>query len=269
MSQTFFSKLDQAEKTNRLSAIANTGGKITLWLKGEKEKHSYFVNSFDSERMILSLDTQENLYPTYTPVLCSFEFRGMNFFAETIFLKSVGDFACIKFASDLFKSEKRSSYRLMTFPQHDVWAEFRLDEAYEGGKVIDFRSKQSTTAIFNKFLTLVEGDTNNPDALKIRVQDLSTTGMALHIGELEARYFPKDAIFKNVKLKFSDEEVVIPELKIIYSVNFIGSDKNLKKFKLGIHFENLPNTLDHHLGKKINSLLRESDHNKDFENFKK
>jgi hypothetical protein len=93
--------------------------------------------------------------------------------------------------------------------------------------------------------------------------------MALHIGELEARYFPANSVFKNVKLKFPDEEITIPELKIVYAVNFIGSDKNLKKFKLGIHFENLPNALDHQLGKKINSLLRESDHNKDFENFKK
>ncbi len=269
MSQTFFSKLDQAEKNNRLSAICNNRGRVTIWVKGQKEKHVLEVVMYDKDSVTLALNTKDDLYPNNAEILCSFEFRGMNYFSQTLFQKSVGDFACIKFESDLFKSEKRSSYRLMTFPQHDVWAEFRLDEAYEGGKVIDFRTKQSTTAIFNKFLTLVEGDVSNPDALKIRVQDLSTTGMALHVGELEARYFPKEAVFKNVKLKFTDEEIVIPEVKIIYSVSFIGSDKNLKKFKLGIHFENLSNTLDHHLGKKINSLLRESDHNKDFENFKK
>ena len=269
MSQTFFSKLDQAEKDNRLTAIGNNRGKITVWIKGQKEKHLIDVVKYDPLRMVLVLDTRDDIFPNNAATLCSFEFRGMSFFSETIFLKSVGDYACLKFNSTLFKSEKRSSFRLMTFPLHEVWAIFNLDEGYQGGKVIDLRTKQSTTAIFNKFLNLVEGDENNPSALKIRVQDLSTTGMALHIGDLESRYFSKDTIFKNVRLRFSDEEIVIPEAKIVYSVNFIGSDKNLKKFKLGIQFQNLSSTLDHQLGKKINSLLRESDHNKDFENLKK
>lgn len=269
MSQTFFSKLDQAEKDNRLTSIGNNRTKVTVWVKGQKEKHLVGVLKYDPLRMVLVLDTQDDLFPNNTPTLCSFDFRGMSFFSETIFLKSVGDFACLKFDSTLFKSEKRSSYRLMTYPLHEVWAVFNLDEGYQGGKVIDFRTKQSTTAIFSKFLNLVEGDDANPAALKIRVQDLSTTGMSLHIGELESKYFPKEAVFKNVLIRFPDEEITIPEVKIVYAVNFIGSDKNLKKYKLGIHFENLSNALDHQLGKKINSLLRESDHNKDFENFKK
>lgn len=269
MSQTFFSKLDQAEKDNRLTALANHSGKVTIWIKGQKEKHLLDVIKYDQDRMILVLNTSDDIFANNTLTLCSFEFRGMNFFSETIFQKSVGDFACLKFEGFLFKSEKRTSFRLMTFPQHEVWAIFNLDEGYEGGKVIDFRTKQSTTAIFSKFLNLVEGDDSNPAALKVRVQDLSTTGMALHIGELESKYFPKDAVFRNVKIRFADEEISIPEAKIVYSVNFVGSDKNLKKFKLGIQFQNLSSILDHQLGKKINSLLRESDHNKDFENLKK
>ncbi len=269
MSQTFFSKLDQAEKDNRLSGLAIIRGKVTVWIKGQKEKQILSVVKYDTQRNVLVLDTKDDIFQNNTDTLCSFEFRGMSFFSQTVFLKSVGDFACLRFDSELYKSEKRSSYRLMTFPLHEVWAIFNLEEGYQGGKVIDFRTKQSTTGIFNKFLNLVDGDDNDPTAMKIRVQDLSTTGMALHIGELEAKFFPKDAVFKNVRLKFVDEEVIIPEVKIMYTVNFIGSDKNLKKFKLGIHFEKLPNSLDHLLGKKINSLLRENDHNKDFENFKK
>lgn len=269
MSQTFFSKLDPVEKHNRLSAIGNTRGQVTVWVKGQKEKHHLSVSLYDADRMVLVLQTQESIYPDNTTTLCSFEFRGMSFFSQTVFLKSVGDFACLRFDGDLFKSEKRSSFRLMTYPQHDVWAVFDLEEGYQGGKVIDFRTKQSTTALFNKFLSLVEGDENNPSGLRIRVQDLSTTGMALQIGELESKYFPKDAIFKKVKIKFADEEVLIPEVKIVYAAPIRGTDKNLAKYKLGIHFENLPNSLDNYLGRKINSLLRESDHNKDFENFKK
>lgn len=269
MSQTFFSKLDPAEKTNRLTAIGNTRGRVTVWVKGQKEKHLLEAMTYDAERMTLILATQEDVFPDNTPTLCSFEFRGMNFFSETIFTKSVGGFACLKFGSTLFKSEKRQAFRLMTYPQHEVWAVIDLEEAYQGGKVIDFRTKQSTTALFNKFLSLVEGDETNPSALKIRVQDLSTSGMALHIGELESQYFPKDAMYKNVKIRFTDDEIVIPLMKVVYSAKINSSDKNLTKYKLGINFENLPNAIDHRLGKKINELLRESDHNKAFENFNK
>lgn len=269
MSQTFFSKLDQEEKNNRLRAISNNRGLITLWLKGGKDKHFIEALKYDADRKILVLSTQDDLFPDKTSVLCSFEFRGMNFFAQGVFLKSVGDFACLQIEGDLFKSEKRSSYRLMTYPQHDVWAVFNLEEGYQGGKVINIQSRQSTTGLFRKFLHLVEGDESNPAAIRIRVQDLSTTGMALHVGELEADYFTKGSLFRNVHLRFVDDEVVIPELVVVYEAKIPSGDKNLVKFKVGIHFERLPNTLDHWLGKKINELLRESDHNKAFENFQK
>lgn len=269
MSQTFFSKLDQTEKSNRLKSIGHNRCLVTIWVKGEKDKHNVHAMTYDADRSTLIMNTREDIFPNNTPVLCSFEFRGMNFFSQVVFVKSVGDFACLKFESDLFKSEKRQAFRLMTYPQHNVWAVIDLDEGYQGGKVIDFRTKQSTTALFNKFLSLVEGDETNPSALKIRVQDLSTSGMALHIGELESQYFPKEAVFKNVKIKFADDEVVIPLVKIVYVAKIPSADKNLTKFKLGINFENLPSALDHWLGKKINQLLRDSDHNKDFENFNK
>jgi hypothetical protein len=271
MSQTFFSKLDQAEKNNRLKSIAHTRGHVTVWVKGEKEKHTFPATNYDSETTALALDTRDDIFPNNSQVLCSFEFRGMNFFSQTVFQKSVGGFACLKFTDILYKSEKRQAFRLMTFPQHFVWAVFDFSTVSQppGGKVIDLRTKKSQTGLFSDFLDLVEGDESNPSLLKIRVQDLSTTGMALHIGTLESQFFPKDAVFKNVKIKFEDDEVIIPSVKIMYAASFTGSDKNIKKFKLGIQFENVTSALDLWLGKKINSLLRESDHNTDFEKFKK
>lgn len=194
----------------------------------------------------------------------------MNFFSEVIFQTSISGYAVLQFKNTLFKSERRSSYRLLTFPIYEVHAEFDLGEAYEGGKVVDMKTRSSQTGLFKNFLKLM-GDKNDVEieggALKIRVQDLSTTGMALHIGEVERDYFQKDLIFHNVKIKFSDEIIVVPEAKIVYVVDYISSDKVSKKFKLGVHFENLPTTIDDLIGKKINRLLRENDFNKDFENF--
>ncbi len=103
----------------------------------------------------------------------------------------------------------------------------------------------------------------------MRVQDLSTTGMALEIGEVEAGYFDKGMIFQKVDLIFSDDTIQIPAAKIVYVVNYISNDRSAKKYKVGIHFENLISSIDDKLGRKINSLLRLTDAKKDFEKFLK
>lgn len=271
MSQTFFSKLDQLEKTNRLAQLGASRGKVTVWTKGNKNKDVLPVLKFDKERQELVLDSRDELFPDDAQILCTFELRGMTFFSQAIFKKSVGDFCVLQFKFDFFKSERRSSYRLLTFPIYEVWAEFDLGESYEGGKVIDLKSKTNQTQLFQNFLKLVEGKVEKEQVgqLKIRVQDLSATGMAIHIGEMEREYFDKDSTFKNVVITFTDEKIEIPEVKVVYVVDYLSNDKNMKKYKVGIHFPNLSTKIDDLLGKKINKLLREIDSNKDFENFLK
>lgn len=271
MSQTFFSKQDPQETVSRLSLLANSRGTVTVWLKGKKDRYNWQAFKFDKERMEVVLDTKDYIFSDGQTVLCTFELRGMNFFSEVIYKTSIGGYAVLHFKNTLFKSERRSSYRLMTFPLYEVWAEFPVGASYQGGKVVDFKSRTNQTALFKNFLKIV-GDNNVPEdaeKLKIRVQDISTTGMAVHIGELEAPYFQKDQVFENVNIKFSDEVIVVPKAKIVYMVNYISNDKNIKKYKLGIHFENLPANIDDRIGRKINELLRQNDFNKDFENFVK
>lgn len=270
MSQTFFSKQDPTEKLSRLNLLGSSRGVVTVWLKGNKNKYNYNVFKFDKDRMEIVLDTKENIFKVGETVLCTFELRGMNFFSEVIFQVSISGFSVLQFKNTLFKSERRSSYRLLTYPIYEVWAEFDLGEAYEGGKVVDLKSRQSQTGLFKNFLKIVgdtkENESNDGARLKIRVQDLSTTGMALHIGELEHRYFSKGLVFHKVNIRFTDEVIAVPEVKVVYVVDYI-SEKNIKKYKLGLHFDNLPTNIDDQIGKKINRLLRENDFNKDFENF--
>ena len=77
----------------------------------------------------------------------------------------------------------------------------------------------------------------------------------------------KDRIFTKVLINFGDEEIEIPEVKLVYVVDYISNDKNIKRYKVGCNFPNLSPRIDDILGKKINQLLRENDFNKDFENF--
>jgi hypothetical protein len=273
MSQTFFSKQGPEETISRLSLLGSSRGQVTLWLKGSKNKFNFNAFKFDKERKEIVLDNKDNVFKDGDTVLCTFELRGMNFFSEVIFKESVGGFSVLQFTGILFKSERRNSFRLLTYPLYEVWADFDLGEAYEGGKVVDFKSRLNQTNLFKSFLKIVEpansqeSEMNNK--LSIRLQDLSTTGMALHIGELEAPYFQKEMIYEKVNIRFTDLVIQVPKAKIVYMVDFISNDKNIKKYKLGVNFENLPPHIDDQIGKKINHLLRQNDFNKDFENFVK
>lgn len=271
MSQNYFSKLDPQEKTSRLVQLGLSKGQVTVWLKGQKDKTTLTVLDFDKDRSELILNDKTSLYPANTSLLVSFELRGMFFFSEVILMKSIAGYNVLHFKDTLFKSEKRSSYRLLTYPIYEVWSEFDPGEAYQGGNVVNIQSKTSATSLFKNFLTLVDDKKNegeeNFSHLKIRVQDLSATGMSIHIGELESKYFNKDWTFKKVNIVFKDEVIQIPEVKVVYVVDYLSGDKNLKKFKVGLNFTNLPLNIDEKLGKKINSLLREINFNKDFENF--
>lgn len=271
MSQTFFSKQDNTEKLSRLSLLGNSRGTVTVWIKGQKNKSQFPVFKFDKDREEIVLDSKDNLFTPGQTILCTFELRGMNFFSEVVYQVSISGFSVLQFKNTLFKSERRTSYRLLTYPLYEVWVELELGESYDGGKVVDMKSRTSQTGLFKNFLKLMDGgeekDSSQGNKLKIRVQDLSTTGMAIHIGELESEYFKKDHVFKNSVIKFTDETIAIPEIKVMYVVDYISNDKNLKQYKAGLHFANLPALIDDQLGKKINRLLRENDFNKDFENF--
>lgn len=271
MSYTYFSKQVPEEKLSRLTQLGQSKGTITVWVKGEKTKHNLVVSEFDKQRLSLILTTKEKIYPNGSALLFSFELRGMNFFGQATLNKSVLDYLILEIPGDLFKAEKRNSFRLLTYPIYDISAEFNLDQVYEGGNVIDIKARASQTALFKNFLKLVDKREDEEEAkiLKLRIHDLSTTGMSLHVGEHEAQYFLKDVTYKNVSLVFSDEKMNIPEVKVVYIVDYVSSDRNLKKFKVGLNFPAIATTLDEKIGKKINQLLRQIDSNKDFENFTK
>jgi hypothetical protein len=156
MSETYFSKLDPSEKFNRLAQFGLSKGEVTLWVKGQKNKLSVRALEFDKVRCEIVLNSKDCPYPKGTVLLCSFELRGMFFFSEVTCNTSIADHFLIEFKNTLFKSEKRGSYRLLTYPIYEVYSEFSLGEAYEGGKVIEKLAiiKQLYLRIFLNYLKL-------------------------------------------------------------------------------------------------------------------
>ncbi|MGE3610793.1 MAG: PilZ domain-containing protein [Bacteriovoracaceae bacterium] len=271
MSQTFFSKLDPEEKHNRLAQLGKSKGKVIIWVKGDKAKHELSVQQFIKDQNSIVLDSKDDIYSSGTNVLCTFVTRGMTFFCKAIFKKSISENAVLEINEELFKSERRSSYRLLTYPIYEVWANFDLDQMSEGAKVISFKSKPGQTELFKNFIQLVENEDDPSQAtkMKVRVQDLSATGMSIHVGEVESKFFVKDSVFLNVNIKFTDEVIEIPEVKVVYIVNYLSNEKSIRQYKVGLQFLNMNVALDHLISGKINKLLREIDSNNDFENFVK
>ncbi len=269
MSEIFFSQQNLPETISKLSQVVQSKSNVTLWLKGKKEKYNFRALSFDKDKLELTIDNTFSPFQPNSSVLCSFDLLGVTFFSEIIY-SSNSSYNLLIFKNPLYKSERRSSFRLLTFPHHQVWAFFDIENANEGGKIIDLKGRGSQTTLFKSFLKVIgDHQTADQNKIKIRIQDLSTTGMALEISDLEAVYFDKGMSFHKVDIVFNDETIQIPTAKIVYVVNYISSDRAVKKYKVGIHFENLTPSLDDKLGRKINSLLRLTDAKKDFEIFLK
>ena len=62
MSETYFSKLDPKEKVSRLIQLGTSKGQVTIWIKGQKEKYTFYVLEFDKSRLEIILDTKQNLF---------------------------------------------------------------------------------------------------------------------------------------------------------------------------------------------------------------
>jgi hypothetical protein len=268
MSETQFSKLDAFEKSHRLTQLAGLKGKITIWEKGKLDKHTVHVTGYHKERFELQMETPKTLFPNGTGVLLNFNLRGMTFFAKGAMLVTPNGDQFIVIEQELYKSERRSNYRLLAYPQHNINIEFDLGEPAAKAEVIDLKSKKSAskTGIFKNFLTLIKEETANTNNMRMKLNDLSTSGLSINVNDVEAGFFKKDQVFKDVKLVFSDETLDLPEVKVVYVVDVIGSGLS-KKFKVGMHFENLSSKIEDHLSRKINKLLRDTDFDNDFESF--
>lgn len=268
MSETQFSKLDAFEKSHRLSQLAAAKGKLTIWEKGKLDKFPAQATSYQKDRSELHLETPKPLFADGTGVLLNFNLRGMTFFAKGAMTVTANGEQFITIEGELYKSERRSNYRLLAYPQHAISVELDLGEPLEKADVIDLKSKKSSskTGIFKNFLTLIKEETANTNNIRLKLNDLSTSGLSVNVNDLEVGFFKKDKTFSNAKLVFTDETVEIPELKVVYVVDVIGSGL-AKKFKVGIHFEQITPKLEDLLSRKITRLLRDTDFDKDFESF--
>lgn len=271
--RTHFTTLTEAEKKSKLWQLSNKKGKCTIWLRGSKSRVVYRTKDFIKETSKLVLHEESQSPQLGQEVLGTFELNNVSFFFKAKVAVHSSEEFVVEVTGDCYKSERRQNFRLLTYPIYDITAMFKLPAGYEGGKIIDIKNRVSQTGLFKSFLKLVDpaGESSTKgDSVKLRIQDLSVTGMSVHIGLAELEWFRAGETIQNVEVMLEGEKIMIPACRIVYVVDHIGhSDKHIKKFKVGIRFDSMPKDLDDLLGAKINELLRAVDANKDFEDFLK
>lgn len=270
--RTSFTSLNLAEKQSKLWQLSQSSKLCTLWLRGSKSKMNYRVHQYSREDDSLLLFLEDSSLQINQEVLGTFDLKGVSFFFKAKVDKAVEDKISLVLTGEFYKSERRNNFRLLAYPIYSIYCLFDLPQGYQGGSVIDFKSKMSQTGLFKSFLKLVDNDPQQDDLKKIRlrVQDISVTGLSLSIGQAELEWLKAGELLSPITIQFLDLELEVKLPRIVYVVDYVGhSEKGLKRYKVGIKFEGLSEEFDMILSKKINSLLREIDANADFEDFLK
>lgn len=264
----YFQELTQEEKASKLSLLSRNHGEVIIWEKGSKIREKISAQEFNKTSSRLLCKSLSQSKYVGKKVLFSFELKGLSFFGSGEF-RPVNQYSnSLECSEKVFKSERRSTFRLLTFPHHKVFLHMPLEqEEVSESNVIGMKVGMSETGLFKKFLTLVEEkEAGTIEGLApFRVLDLSVTGAAYQVGELEAEFFKKEAKFKDLVLDFNGEQIKIPAGEVVYNVEMLSGQKRHKTFKVGVRFKDIDTNLDQSLGRLINGALR--DFETEFEEF--
>lgn len=267
-----FTSLTEPEKKSKLWQLSTAKGKCTLWQHGHKDRRPFRVKDFIREENRLVLHRETAPLGVGQDILGTFDLKGVSFFLKAKISKIELDEVHLVVAGDFYKSERRQNFRMLAYPIYDITASFKLPASYEGGKVVDIRNKSSQTGLFKSFLRIVEPLRSGEEQglLRVRVQDVSLTGLSIFIGPAELDWFRAGEKINNLEVDLQGDKLVFPESHVVYVVDQIGTmDRQQKKYKVGIRFEALDAELERLLSGTINALLRTIDANSEFEDFLK
>lgn len=265
---TYFQELNQKEKISKLSNLVSNKDEITIWEKGDKEREKHVPLDFSRDRVEIIIQSNSSAKKN-KEVLFSFKLNGLNFFGKGKIKHLNGKQYVLVVEDKLFKSERRSTFRLLTYPHHQVYIAIHIpEEEVSKSNVLSLNSKMSQTNLFKNFLQIINDDEKSQyreGYFPFRVIDISVTGVAFQIGEFEASFFPEGRVVEEVFIDFNGEEVAIPKVEVVYNVSVLHSNTQQRTNKIGLRFLDIDTNLDLKLGAMINGALRDVE--SEFEDF--
>ena len=201
--KAYFRKLNQEEKESKFLQLKSLDTpEIHLWVRGSDKKVPCSVASFDKQKLSLGLfDIPDHLLKEKN-VLFTFYLNKVQYFGEGD-LESVSGSASVvlKMKGEVYKTEKRESFRLLCYPHNEVYFYIEVDKEDEGAnKVINIRTGKNEDELFDSFLDLIGKNTKDLQGYaKFRVIDVSVTGLAFQYGK-EEEEFIKNIDISNRKI---------------------------------------------------------------------
>ena len=269
-----FSLVVKKEAYYRFQQIADVKGQLKYWTKGNNERFFCDIISFNDESLEwevmlkVSHDLPEKVYFT-------FHVNGQDFFGRTVAVRTSEPLRWrLKIVDNLYKSEKRLASRVLVFPHHLVDLEFLnpIVEGQKSGGILSFGRKNpgTQTNLMLKFMELVgQSNSHSDSSLKVRVIDISSTGLALKAGRGTKDFFAPGSYFENCRIHFNDQIYEPVGLEVVYRTHhtndaFIGSEY----YRIGMNYNVVGIQLKEKLEQHVMKLLTQDDKTLAFELFK-
>ncbi|MCB9094993.1 MAG: PilZ domain-containing protein [Halobacteriovoraceae bacterium] len=266
--KTHFSKLIRKEAESKLYQLHKSDSQLVLWEKSEIPRFQFKTVDFDLTDLTLLVKKISFEHLNFDKkYLGHFSLNGLSFFFECQ-IKKEGDCYLIYNIGNFYKAERRTSFRLLTYPHRKVYLKFTLEDIPKPkpSNVVSIETGESQTGLFVNFLELMgeefkkkEEDEQEKDVydaeLKLRVQDVSLTGLCFEIGELEKAYLEKNPIIEDIKLEFNEVQIVIPKMEVVYIKEHENFLSNMKNYRVGVRFRELEPLTERLLNKKIKSYI--------------
>lgn len=249
---------------------------IVFWVKGEKNKFTFELEGFNSKTYSIQISPKnsELNYPIEKYVLGNAHILGLQLFISgSLHYDKLNNVYYLKL-DKVYKFERRKNFRIPLSAKKTAQFYIHLPEDLKlPSNVVNLGKAGEQTKLFASFMELIRknnSDSEKANMVHFKIQDISSSGIALIIGELETRFIIEGAILNNCILHFGEKDFVIPKAKIVYIMDYIDPIKpGTKLFKSGIQFIDLPEDIDNEISKLLSKELRNHELSKVFEDFLK
>lgn len=252
---SYFKELSAKEKVSKVHNHVLTKGSFIVWSKGTKTRTEFRSHYFDKNELKVHLDKKSTDLVDKT-VLYSFQYQSLNFFGTGKLIVENNQLIlyCNK---DCYKVERRSSFRLLTYPAHKVYLHIKIKGFAAQSNVFQLRTGVSQTGLFNSFLDLLNA--HDPgglgeNAIQFRVHDISISGLSFQVGKTEMQFFEEGMVIENFIIEINNQKIAIPKGEIVYVVNTITPPLNV--YKIGVKFIGITEEADSKISSSINTLIR-------------
>ena len=266
-----FTGLNVSEITSKISSFINGEKPIRVWSRGE-EPVLAFVRGY--EKQVITLDISTSLIESHQfeeRVFVNFSYNGVDFFAKGDLVSDENGKVIISLGDEVFKSEKRSNERLLTFPHHQVYAYFKVYSDENSSNIISLnRFNEAPSGALDTFVSermknIVSDDDGVSELMGFRILDISSNGLSFCANNRETGYFVglEDEGEVEFTLMFEEKPYSLKCAEIVYIVDYVNTRASkVPMKKIGLHFkenENLKNNLSSFMDSS--GVFREVDKN--------